>query len=114
MQSRKAALQSLEIEDLGAQIKKWKKTAQGENKESNGRQKEVARLEAELTAAKRSREELLYALEHEQKRIVFLESSLTSSQLSLNDQVGQVGLCLEGNSQEQAPRATNRTLTMIV
>ena len=91
VQSQKVASQSREIDDLRAQITKWQNAARGVNKESKGRQKEVARLEAELTAAKRSQEELLYSLEQAHARNAFLESSLTSSQRSLNDQVG--GLC---------------------
>jgi predicted nucleic acid-binding Zn-ribbon protein len=96
VQSQKVASQRSSIEDLRAQITKWQNAARGVNKESKGRQKEVARLEAELAAAKRSREELLYALEQAHERNAFLESSLTSSQRSLNDQVG-VWLCCRGH-----------------
>jgi len=81
VQSQKVASQSLLIEDLRAQITKSQNDARGVNRESKGRRKEVARLEAELAAAKRS-------LEQAHERNAFLESSLTSSQRSLNDQVG--------------------------
>ena len=107
VQSQKVASQSLEIEDLRAQITKWKNAARGMNKESKGQQKEVARLEAEVTAAKRSREELLYALEQAHERNAFLESSLTSSQRSLHV---QVGLWCRG----QVPGASNESVHCMI